>query len=205
MASKRRPKVIVCAGRRPPHPWGETGESVLVGRYLGNGGNGEPAKKQPKMASKSIKNQWKWGPKSMGNRWKVEVASQMRFWCVPGAKTHKTHHSIWIPLDDHFRPKIQKNEKKNEYGHRALSRSAPRTQKKRFLRGSENVLFFWMFFSLKMAYFWRQFSMKKPYKNPCWFWTRKSHDFWWKINAKTVWMLALIFLFVCFRKVPNAK
>merc|ERR1712110_1196919 len=48
---------IVSAGRRPPHPWGETGESVLVGRYLGNGGNGEPAKKQPKMASKSIKNQ----------------------------------------------------------------------------------------------------------------------------------------------------
>ena len=36
-------KVIVCAGRRPPHPWEETGESVLVGRYLGNGENGEPA------------------------------------------------------------------------------------------------------------------------------------------------------------------
>ena len=36
---------------------------------------------------------------------------------------------------------------------------------------------FWMVFSLKMAYFWRPFSMKKPYKNPCWFWTRKSHDF----------------------------
>ena len=37
------PKVIVCAGRRPPHPWEGTGESVLVGRYLGNGENGEPA------------------------------------------------------------------------------------------------------------------------------------------------------------------
>ena len=45
MASKKRQKVIVCAGRRPPHPWEETGESILVGRYLGNGANGKPTKK----------------------------------------------------------------------------------------------------------------------------------------------------------------
>ena len=89
MVSKRRPKVIiVCAGRRPPHPWEATGESVLVGRYLGNGENGEPAKKTIQNDIQNHQKSMKMGPqihaKSMKNQGCVADAILERFGCVPG-------------------------------------------------------------------------------------------------------------------------
>ena len=132
----------------------------------------------------------------MGNRWKVEVASQMRFWCVPGAQTHKTRHSNCTPLDDHFRPKMQKNGKKWIRSSGTVPERSRNAKKTIFERLGKRLVF-GMVFSLKMAYFLRPFSMKKPSKNPYWFWTRKSHDFWWKINVKTAWVFACFF-FVLF-------
>ena len=96
----------------------------------------------------------------MGNRWKVEVASQMRFWCVPGAKMQKICHLLGPLFATIFGQKSKKTWKTNQYGHRALSRSAPRTQKKRFLRGSENVLFFGWFFHWKWPTFGGHFQWK---------------------------------------------
>ena len=75
---KGRPKVIVCAGRRPPHPWEETGESVLVGRYLGNGENGEPGKK-------TIQNDNQNHQKSMNMGSKIHAKSMKSRGCVADA------------------------------------------------------------------------------------------------------------------------
>merc|ERR1712110_827819 len=72
-----------CSRRaRPPHPWGETGESVLVGRYLGNGENGEPAKKTIQNDNQNHQKSMKMGPKihakSMKNRGCVADAILVR-------------------------------------------------------------------------------------------------------------------------------
>ena len=81
----------MCAGRRPPHPWEETGESVLVGRYLGNGENGEPAKKTIQNDNQNHQKSMKMGPKihakSMKNRGCVADAILERFGCVLSGRT----------------------------------------------------------------------------------------------------------------------
>ena len=65
------------------------------------------------------------------------------FWSVLGAFRGAPGEKV----GDKCSTTNRKNEKtKKQYGHRALSRSAPGTQEKRFLRGSENVLFFGCFF-----------------------------------------------------------
>ena len=78
-------------------------------------------------------------------------------WVVPGLKVESVLDTIWQP----FSAKNRKKTKRNQYGHRALSRSAPRTPKKRFLRGSENVLFFGWFFHWK----WLTFGGHVQWKN----------------------------------------
>ena len=83
--------------------------------------------------------------KSMKSRGCVADAILERFGSVSGGARRKRTGSFWTPVATIFGQKSKKR-KKNQYGHRALSRSAPRTQKKRFLRGAENVLFFGWFF-----------------------------------------------------------
>ena len=71
----------MCAGRRPPHPWEETGESVLVGRYLGNGENGEPAKKTIQNDPSKHKKSTKMGSKTDA---KFIKKTRLRRKCVVG-------------------------------------------------------------------------------------------------------------------------
>ena len=134
------------------------------------------------------------------NRWKIEVASQMRFGIVFGAfwvVRRLFPYSPWgHPLATIFVQK-EKNTKKKSIRSSGTVPERSKNAKKTIFERLGKRLVFWMVFSLKMAYFWRPFSMKKPSKNPCWFWTRKSHDFWWKINAKTAWVFALFFYFFC--------
>ena len=96
------------------------------------------------------------------------------------------------PFSNHFRLKNSKNGKQKSIRSSGIVPERSKNVKKTIFERLGKRLVFWMVFSLKMAYFWRPFSMKKPLKNPCWFWTWKSHDFWWKINAKTAWVFALI-------------
>ena len=65
---KREAKSHCSRRARPPHPWGETGESVLVGRYLGNGENGEPAKKTVQNGNQNHQKSMNMCIKSMENQ-----------------------------------------------------------------------------------------------------------------------------------------
>ena len=101
--------------------------------------------------------------KSMKNRGCVADAILERFRYVKGWFPGQTWIPFAVPFGNHFRWKIKKTKKK-QYGHRALSRSAPRTPKKRFLRGSENVLFFGWFFHWKWPTFGDHFQWKTHLK-----------------------------------------
>ena len=140
--------------------------------------------------------------KSMKSRGCVADAILVR----SGGQKAKKEQFFGTPFCNHFRPKIQKNGKKNEYGHRALSRSAPRTQKKRFLRGSENVLFFGWFFHWKWPTFGGHFQWKNHPKIHADFEPEKVMIFDEKSMQKLLEFLHCFFIcLVRFRKVPNAK
>ena len=145
----------------------------------------------PKRPWKSMKMGSKIDRKSMKSRGCVADAILMR----SGGHNAQKSNFFGIPFWNHFRPKIPKNVKKKWIRSSGTVPERPKTAKKTIFERLGKRLVFWMVSSLKKAYFWRPFSMKKPSKNPCWFWTWKSYDFWWKNNGKTAWVFAYIFYF----------
>ena len=128
-------------------------------------------------------------PKSMKKRACDADTFLERFWMALGCQTSYEKGS---PFRAVFGQKSKKTKKKWIRPSGTVPERSRIAKKTIFERLGQRLVF-WMVFSLKMAYLWSPFSMKKPSKNPCWFWTRKSHDFWWKINAKTAWVFALFF------------
>ena len=95
----------------------------------------------------------------MQNRWNVEVASQMRFWCVPGRFRRESCIHFGYHLAPIFGQKSKKLKKKWIRPSGTVP-ERPKSAKKRFLRGSENVLFFECFFHWQWLTFGNHFQWK---------------------------------------------
>ena len=197
MASKRMPKVILCAqgadrrtpGRKPAKQYWWLGIWETAKTANQHKSNPKWYPKVPKINENGVQ-----------NRWEIDEKSRLRRRCDFGAFREPQRTTCLTFLGPLFATifgqESQKTWKKinTVIGH--CPGALQERKKNDFWEARKTSCFLDGFFIENGLLFETIFN-EKPFKNPCWFWTRKSYVFWWKINVKTAWVLAL-FLFYFF-------